>query len=438
MLRISYSPSSSLVRRGIAFVCSALLLLGILPASAFAATHVTRRAAPATGTPTLYISDTTATLYAIDANVGGLRWRITIPATKQTPQILLSTPFVATGFGNVFVGSNQVPPEHNFYALDAATGVARWSFQATGKVSATPVGLNGHVLFGAEDGSFYSLNATTGNQDWRFVTQPSAVLRSSAAVATINSLPSVYFGTHNDNSVYGLNANTGAQIWRTQLPGATTGAVTKPAIDVEHKLVFVGSSDHHVYALNARTGAIVWDHQAFAAVACAPRFSSVNGSGVLTGLVYTCISEEIDTLNALTGAQVWRDLNFDSDVFTTPAASPVVGSISGRLVYTGDIDEDQFNADNALSGQFVFRGLTLFNSDMRTAFTLANTLLYVPVTSLLSSGSRVGSVYAFNPDTGTGVWRFDGLPGGEFAGPAGTVDDVAARTALDAAPFAVV
>ncbi len=54
-----------------------------------------------------------------------------------------------------------------FYALDAASGKPRWTFQAGGPIYQTPAVHGGAVYFGAEDMHVYSLEAATGRLRWK-------------------------------------------------------------------------------------------------------------------------------------------------------------------------------------------------------------------------------------------------------------------------------
>jgi len=72
--------------------------------------------------------------------------------------------------GVLFVGSSR---NDRVTALDAATGAELWRFYTQGPVRFAPVGHQGKILFGSDDGHFYCLNAKTGEPAWRFQAVPS-------------------------------------------------------------------------------------------------------------------------------------------------------------------------------------------------------------------------------------------------------------------------
>jgi outer membrane protein assembly factor BamB len=74
----------------------------------------------------------------------------------------LSPPVVAQG--KLFVASID---EHRVAAFDAASGEAKWSFTAGGRVDTPPTIYRGLVLFGSADGWVYCLRASDGKIVWR-------------------------------------------------------------------------------------------------------------------------------------------------------------------------------------------------------------------------------------------------------------------------------
>ena len=106
-------------------------------------------------------------MYAFAAATGRLLW------SKRTGSYVYS-PLALSG-GSAFVGSY----DHRLYALDQATGAARWSFDAGAPVSGAPTVLDGLVYFStcgscslAESNPgarrTFALDARTGKLQWRF------------------------------------------------------------------------------------------------------------------------------------------------------------------------------------------------------------------------------------------------------------------------------
>ncbi len=62
--------------------------------------------------------------------------------------------------------------QHTLYALDADSGQQRWHFVADARINSTPTYHQGLLLFGANDGRVYCLEAATGELVWRFRAAP--------------------------------------------------------------------------------------------------------------------------------------------------------------------------------------------------------------------------------------------------------------------------
>ena len=205
--------------------------------------------------------------------------------------------------GVVYVGSDN----GNLYALNAATGAQRWSFNA-GNLSlvSSPAVVNGVVYVdGASD--VYALNAATGAQIWSFATGGEG---SSPTVA--NGV--VYVGSA-DGNVYALNAATGAKLW-----SFTTGGQVVSSPAVVHGVVYIGSFDGNVYALSAASGLELWSFATGNLIDCSP--------AVADGIVYIASGgDNLYALNALAGLEVWS--------FAAPSIIGQSLALANGVLYAG-------------------------------------------------------------------------------------------------------
>jgi outer membrane protein assembly factor BamB len=133
----------------------------------------------------------------------------------------------------------------SYYVLDETTGVQvldQTSFNESIKVGGTYysgrlIVVAGNWIFGS--GSIICVNATTGNQLWKFTTTPGQV--ESFPTVSGNR---VYVGTTN-NSLYCFDIETGAMKWSKALGGPI---YSSPAI--EGNLLCIGCNDGKVYAFD--------------------------------------------------------------------------------------------------------------------------------------------------------------------------------------------
>ncbi|NOZ77276.1 MAG: PQQ-binding-like beta-propeller repeat protein [Euryarchaeota archaeon] len=149
--------------------------------------------------------------------------RVQLPLRQEwvfpTGEIGYSSPAVSEG--RVFVGSR----EGSFYAVDASTGEFLWEFQTEGPVEGSPAVAGGTVFVGSYDGCLYALDAATGKERWRYET--GAEVFTSPAV----SGGAVYFGSFTGEFM-ALNALNGKRIWKQEArstpPRWSRGAGSSP------------------------------------------------------------------------------------------------------------------------------------------------------------------------------------------------------------------
>lgn len=204
--------------------------------------------------------------------------------------------------GNLFTGSAG----GTVYALDAATGCIRWTFQANGPVRSSILAVRTSnevsLLFGDQNGWFYSLEAATGRALWKKRIEEHDAARLTGAPATHNGIVFVPVASWEENraldpkyecctsrgSVVALRVRDGAVVWKSYMvgvpkPAGTTAAgATKwapngagiwsaPTLDVPRGLLYVTTGDNYslpatttsdaVVAIELKSGRIAWSRQ---------------------------------------------------------------------------------------------------------------------------------------------------------------------------------
>jgi len=251
------------------------------------------------------VSESAANLTPIDIPTLELKWAFEYP----TAQRARSHPLIAGGA--VFVGSQT----GKVYALDAATGCVRWTFEATAEVrtgialatlssdtgsntgsftneSSTSTALSQvqHIIvFGDLLGRVYAVNANSGSELWRRRADehPATTITGTPTIfenrvyIPVSSLEVV--SAFNDQyecckfrgSVLALDLVTGKEIWRTYTIASTpapqqknaTGAQNygpsgapiwnSPTIDSKRRLLYVGTGENYSSPATSTSDAIL-------------------------------------------------------------------------------------------------------------------------------------------------------------------------------------
>ena len=103
------------------------------------------------------------------------------------------------------------------YALDARSGVLKWSFQAQRSLlDASPAVGSGAVFVGGKDGRLYALDSTTGAKRWE-VHRLGADGKEEASFGSPLLANQVVYCGCSDGHLYAFNAGTGEELWRYRL-----------------------------------------------------------------------------------------------------------------------------------------------------------------------------------------------------------------------------
>jgi len=320
----------------------------------------------------------------------------------------------------VFIGAGNT-----FYALDAATGVPRWSFAGGGSFAYSSATYRDNVVYvGCIDNKVYAFNASNGRLLWQRTICTTGI-ESDAVIAD----STVYVGT-NDDQLLALDAVTGATRWTY-----TTGSNISSSPKVANGRVYFGSSDSKFYALQAKTGQLVWSYQTGG-------MFNQSGAALVNGTLYAGSRDGyLYAIDEQTGSLKWR---FDSGGISFEQSSPTVHN---GIVYIASwynvpafTQKGSIYAINATTGNLIWEKLpntgfssSPFANDNRICITgdggqisvlataTGNTLWQKTIYANSSSpveakgviyvgGGGTGYIYAFDAVTGNEVWKF-AIPG---------------------------
>lgn len=184
----------------------------------------------------LYIGD--GFLYALDAASGQIKWR------AKRPQGVFTYPCVAGD--SLYVGTSG-SDGGLFYAMNVQTQAEKWRYALGSKsfVTTAPAVANGTVYFGTNDGTYFALDARTGQKKWTFETQPKGRLTSPTIAGE-----TIYFGDQK-NLLHAVNASTGQERWRLKIKDGIQSMALADAT------LYVNNLAGQIYAVDAQAGRLL-------------------------------------------------------------------------------------------------------------------------------------------------------------------------------------
>jgi len=187
---------------------------------------------PFLGLENIYVYDESYTLYCLDKE-GTLIWK------KNVKDRVVSG--IAEFKKRIYFGTE----EGSFFSLNASSGEEIWRFQAGGAIRSTPVFAGSKIIFGCDDFILYVL------------TEKGNLIDKFKAEDKIQSTPLVekkylYFGA-DDHYFYCVNLNNVKKKWKVK----TGGKIFTPPVTDGKRILFL-SWNNVLYCLNRRNGDILW------------------------------------------------------------------------------------------------------------------------------------------------------------------------------------
>ncbi|MBB4985878.1 outer membrane protein assembly factor BamB family protein [Streptomyces nymphaeiformis] len=245
----------------------------------------TPEAGPAVHGDTVYVWRD-ARLQALDARTGVERWSYPIGDAASCANVPVRVSPAEDGCVYVSAGTRVL-------SIDIAAGHVRWHFEAPAVFLSPPAFAPGPAVTGGgvylsdHLGTVYALDATTGQDRWRIATEP----RQSAEPVLVAD-GNVHVGS--GSALYTLDAVTGTPRWRFAAGGELVGSPV-----VADGRVHFGSADHVLYTLDATGGQLRWK---------LATGGEITGSPVAKGgVVYACSKDRcVYALDAVKGTATGR------------------------------------------------------------------------------------------------------------------------------------
>jgi outer membrane protein assembly factor BamB len=225
---------------------------------------------------------------AMRPRTGHILWSRPLPARSESSPVYDK--------GRIYFGAEN----GTIYALDASSGATRWTFQAGGAVKCALALANGKLYFGDYGGRVYAVRESDGHLLWRTTTHGT---HFGFGGGNFYSTPAVAFGRvyigNTDGSMYSFAADSGHLAWSTGTGAYVYSSPAVAQVPGGQPMVYFGSYNGNFYALDARSGAHRWSFYSGGHLS--------GGATVVGNLVYFSDATRRMThaLNATTGRNVW-------------------------------------------------------------------------------------------------------------------------------------
>jgi len=187
----------------------------------------------------LFFGTTSGTFFCVEASTGQQLWSFALPSNTRWNGIRSSP---AAWDSTVVFGAD----DGVLYALQAKNGVVKWAYPAGAPIAAPPAISSTGVVVGTIAGRVVALHPETGNLQW-------SVDAGSPVYGHVLITPEVIIVATTGGELLGLSPTTGAQLWNTKIGSPM---VAGPA--AAGRTLFIGTLKREIFAVNITDGTIAW------------------------------------------------------------------------------------------------------------------------------------------------------------------------------------
>lgn len=187
----------------------------------------------------LYFGNTAGFFFCVDRLKGELDWKFKLPENTKRKGIRST----ATAYDSVVIFGTE---DGSMYALNAANGILRWSYNTGAPIFAAAAVNDGVVYCGNMDGNLYALNASNGAVVWKFNA-------GSSLYATPSFSGNMLLIGTTGGKLFGLNLTDGSRVWATDL-----NSVVNSSAVISGTFAYVGTLKKELVAIKIDDGTVVW------------------------------------------------------------------------------------------------------------------------------------------------------------------------------------
>ena len=362
------------------------------------------RASPVVNDNEIYFATISGQLYCVDQN-GKVKWDKKISTHAIYADLVSSGEELLITDSNLMMyclGDNgEMQWEKSILcAFENEQGERIFTDQLSGGTfyQSKPTAASGNLVFGTPSGFLFSVDAETGEENWKF--EMGGAISVGAAIAD----GKVYAGQQgSERFFYCLDEKTGELVWKQTIPG---GWVWGSAA-VDDGLVYVPTVNGYAVCLDGETGHIVWMYPTIKSIPAEP---AIDGDMVYFG----SWSGSLYAFDKKTGEVIWKNNGIHLDSGTLIAKDGKIYLPSGQNIFsyfdgkTGELLNAGNTNDEEKGVHSGFNASPAFNEGM--AFFTARVgmgLRGIPVAS---------RVYRVDPATAAVKWTFP--DGGGLSAPA--------------------
>lgn len=186
----------------------------------------------------IYFGNTDGVFNCVDKTTGERLWKFELPQNEKHKGIRSS----AACTDDIIVFGAE---DGGLYALDAESGTLKWKHDTGASIVSSPCIADGNVYVGNLGGIISAVEVQSGTLRWRF--DAGASIYASASFAEDR----IFVGT-TGGIMYGLDALSGREKWKSNLGGViNSGAV------IAGNTIYVGTLKKSLFGLNVSDGGII-------------------------------------------------------------------------------------------------------------------------------------------------------------------------------------